>query len=92
MVHIAIHDVQDFLSSDRLEDIDFTRIAAQKQAMRAFGQQFYLIWTFRSRFGSCSGIKTAAFSRADRPVLQGVRPGFSLYYQHGGQFGQAQPR
>lgn len=46
MVHIAIHDVQDFLSSDRLEDIDFTRIAAQKQAMRAFGQQYYLYMDF----------------------------------------------
>lgn len=46
MVHIAIHDVYDFLSSDRLEDIDFTRIAAQKQAQHAFGQQYYLYMDF----------------------------------------------
>lgn len=46
MIHIAIHDVQEFLSSERLEDIDFTRIAAQKQAQRAFGQQYYLYMDF----------------------------------------------
>jgi AraC-like DNA-binding protein len=61
MVHIAIHDVHDFLSSERLEDIDFTRIAAQKQAQRAFGKQYYLymdyafsiwimLWHVDSRF------------------------------------------
>ncbi|NCC63738.1 MAG: AraC family transcriptional regulator [Spirochaetia bacterium] len=46
MVHIAIQDVHDFLSSDRLEDIDFTRIAAYKQAQRAFGEQYYLYMDF----------------------------------------------
>lgn len=46
MVHIMIHEVSDFLSSERLEDIDFTRIAAQKQATRAFGSQCYLYMDF----------------------------------------------
>ena len=31
-----------FSPRERLEDIDFTRIAAQKQAQRAFGKQYYL--------------------------------------------------
>lgn len=46
MVHLIIHDVNDILTSDRLEDIDFTRIAAQKQAQRAFGGQHFLYMDF----------------------------------------------
>ncbi len=46
MIHLVIHDVNDILTSDRLEDIDFTRIAAQKQAQRAFGQQYFLYMDF----------------------------------------------
>ncbi|HKL57406.1 MAG TPA: AraC family transcriptional regulator [Sphaerochaeta sp.] len=46
MVHLVIHDVNDILTSDRLEDIDFTRIAAQKQAQRAFGQHCFLYMDF----------------------------------------------
>lgn len=42
MVNIAIQEAHDFLLSDHLQDIDFTRIAAQKQAYRAFGDQCYL--------------------------------------------------
>ncbi|GAB1483194.1 hypothetical protein MASR2M78_20100 [Treponema sp.] len=42
MVHLIIHDVNDILTSDRLEDIDFTRIAAQKQAQTVFGKQQFL--------------------------------------------------
>ena len=46
MVHLIIHDVNDILTSDRLEDIDFTRIAAQKQAQRAFSGQYFLYMDF----------------------------------------------
>ena len=46
MVHLIIHDVNDILTSDRLEDIDFTRIAAQKQAQRAFTGQHFLYMDF----------------------------------------------
>ena len=46
MVHLVIHDVNDILTSDRLEDIDFTRIAAQKQAQQAFSRQHFLYMDF----------------------------------------------
>ncbi|HKL58506.1 MAG TPA: AraC family transcriptional regulator, partial [Sphaerochaeta sp.] len=46
MVHIIIHDVNDILTSDRLEDIDFTRIAVLKQAQRAFAGQHFLYMDF----------------------------------------------
>ncbi|WP_332445887.1 AraC family transcriptional regulator [Sphaerochaeta sp.] len=42
MVHIAIQESHEYLSSGYLQDIDFTRIAAQKQARHAFGEQYYL--------------------------------------------------
>lgn len=46
MVHLVIHDVNDILTSDRLEDIDFTRIAAQKQAQQTFARQHFLYMDF----------------------------------------------
>ncbi len=61
MMQIIIHDSHEFLSSERLEDIDFTRIATQKQAREIFGGQHYLymdysfsiwilLWHVDSRF------------------------------------------
>ncbi len=42
MIHIASSDAKDVLSDELLEDLDFTRIAAHKQALQAFGAQHYL--------------------------------------------------
>lgn len=42
MIHIASSDAKDVLSDELLEDLDFTRIAAHKQADQAFGAQHYL--------------------------------------------------
>jgi AraC-like DNA-binding protein len=42
MIHIAASDAQDVLSNELLEDLDFTRIVAAKQADEIFSSQHYL--------------------------------------------------
>ncbi|MDX9914834.1 MAG: AraC family transcriptional regulator [Sphaerochaeta sp.] len=42
MIHIAASDAQDVLSDELLEDLDFTRIVAAKQADEIFSSQHYL--------------------------------------------------